>query len=304
VTGASCEEVVAAMALIAAVLVDPNASLAPLAPAPGPPKLEPEETTAAEPEPTREAPPRPPSPPGAPKALVPAGLRPPPGAVVRPRRQGEDSGSRSEPPDARSDEGSVRDQGSRAARQRARWGFGGLGHLEVGVGAGLALEGAAFSKLSPGVAFLGSAALERRSWLSPLAELSAVRTETVRVRTPSGTGEFRFSSLRALACPIHLPEAGTIDVRPCALGEVGVLEGFGTVTDRPERVAARWLALGTMVRASLELFGPITLVAEPGLVVPLIRHEFYFDPRGPQTTALRVASFGFSSRVGVIAVLR
>jgi len=294
VKGATCEEVVSAMALIAAILVDPNASLDPLAPAA---VTAPDRPPPAGTPPPGSPPTKPSSPPATPKppaTITPAGVDPPPGAVVLPRgtsdasvsTSGEDATDRTDGPGA-------------APAGQAQ----GSGRFAVGMGVALALEGAPFGTTAAGVAFLGSVAFERDAVLSPLLELSLVRTETVRVDTPSGVGEFRLSALRLLACPVRFPARGSLDVRPCALGEFGTLEGVGKVTDRPERVSARWVALGAAARLAVRLLGPLTLVAEPALVIPLIRHEFYFDPRGPETTALKVAPLGFSTRLGVAAVL-
>jgi hypothetical protein len=284
VAGASCQEVVSAMVLIAAILVDPNASLEPLAP-PSPPKppkpREPPRPASGTPEPF--APPRA-------GPVIPAGRTPPPGAVVRPRSSIE-HGARRAPSERR--RGASNDGPSRKASA--------LGRLSVGAGVGFALESAPVPVPAAGVVISGSAALERDSILSPLVEGSAVRTQTVRVGTPSGLAEFRFSSLRLLACPVRFPRSSIVAVRPCALGEVGVLEGIGKVTDDPALVSARWVAIGGALRASVRLVGPLTLVGQGALVVPLIRHQFYFDPEGPETTALEVASAGFSGRLGLSA---
>jgi hypothetical protein len=171
----------------------------------------------------------------------------------------------------------------------------------IGAGVRLALEGAPMPKLAAGIALSVSASLERAAILSPLVEGSAVRTQTVRVATPSGVAEFRFSSLRLLGCPVRFPRNETFALRPCALGELGELEGIGKVTDDPELVSARWVAVGAALRASVRLLGPLSVVGEGALVVPLIRHEFYFDPQGPETTALTVSAAGVSTRFGVVA---
>jgi hypothetical protein len=279
VAGADCEEVVSAMVLIAAILVDPNASLEPL-PSPEPPK----------PAPT--APPRAPAaPPSVPGAVIPAGQAPPLGALVQPRTIIEKDARRH----------SASESAARVGPPGGGAGVGTLGRPVVGAGVGFALEGAPMSELAAGIAVSGSASLERASVLSPLIEGSGVRTQTLRVTTPSGVAEFRFSSLRLLACPVRFPAVGIVAIRPCALGELGELEGIGKVTDDPELVSARWVAAGGAVRGSVRLLGPLTLVAEGAVVVPLIRHEFYFDPEGPETTALTVPAAGLSTRLGVAA---
>jgi hypothetical protein len=295
--GATCQEVIAALALIAAILVDPNASLAPLPPPPArdPPKAP--EPADAEPDENLE-PPRPPRL----KPITPAGARPPLGAVVRRRaRAVPGEAGTDERPNAAFPELAAGEPDERASPSRSR--SLGLGRLSVGLGISFALEGAPLTKPAAGAALQATLALERESWLSPLIGLSAVRTETVRVSTPSGVGEFRFTAFRLLTCPLRFPDRGAVDARPCALAETGTLEAMGKVTSRPATVSARWLALGAMARVAVRPWGPIALVLEPALVVPLIRHEFYFDPQGPETTALRMAPYGLSSRVGVATVL-
>jgi hypothetical protein len=281
VVGADCEEVVSAMVLIAAILVDPNASLDPLPS----PRTEP-------PRPPPTAPPRPPEgAPASPDSVTPAGRSPPRGAVVRPRASIEEEARR-------------RSASERVDSLRPDGAAGGgatLGRLMVGAGVGFALEGAPMPKLAAGIAVSGSVSLERASMLSPLVEGSAVRTQTVRVATPSGIAELRFSSLRLLACPVRFPPVGVFAIRPCAVGELGELTGTGKVTEDPALVSARWVAVGAAVRGSVRLLGPLVLVGGGALIVPLIRHEFYFDPQGPETTALSVSAFGFSTRLGMLA---
>jgi hypothetical protein len=273
------------MVLIAAILVDPNASLDPLVP----PKSEPPKRPPPPPPAAARVAPATTKPPG---TVIPAGRTPPRGALVRPRATPE--------PDTRRDrsEPAAPEPGSAGVNGR---GDGLLDQLSAGAGVGFALEGAPLPKLAAGVALIGTVSLERGAILSPMLEGSAVRTQTVRVGTPSGVADFRFSSLRLLACPVRVPALSVVAVRPCALGELGELEGIGKVTDYPARVTARWVAVGGAVRFSVRLFGPLALLAEGAVVLPLIRHEFYFDPQGPENTALEVPSAGISSRLGVVA---
>jgi hypothetical protein len=288
VAGASCQEVVSAMVLIAAILVDPNASLEPLPPPPAPKKEPPKPPPSAAPPPP--AKPASTAPPG---AVIPAGRTPPPGALLKPR-PAPARDQRPQGPSERS--GAAPDPTGRSGR-----GDGWLDDLTAGAGIAFALEGAPLPKLATGVALVGTLAFERDAILSPLLEASAARTQTVRVGTPSGVADFRFSSLRLLACPVRFPAVSVVAVRPCALGELGELEGIGKVTDDPARVVARWVAVGGAARLSVRLFGPLALLAEGAVVVPLIRHEFYFDPQGPETMALKVPSAGISSRLGMAA---
>jgi hypothetical protein len=280
VAGASCQEVVSAMVLIAAILLDPNASLEPL-PVPEPPRPPPPPPRAP-PSSDRPAPVGP---------VIPAGRTPPTGALVRPRATIEK--------DARRRASASRPESGVTAARAGRPGM--LGRLTAGGGVGFALEGAPMPKVAAGVAILGSVSLERRSILSPLLEGSGVRTQTVRADTPSGRAEFGFSSVRLLACPVRFPAVSVLAVRPCALGELGELVGIGKVTEHPALVVARWAAVGVALRAGVRLVGPLALVGQGALVVPLIRHQFYFDPHGPETTALEVPASGFSGRVGVAA---
>jgi hypothetical protein len=223
--------------------------------------------------------------------VIPAGRTPPPGSVVRPRDTIERDARRTSSAEQRPPGASL------AATNQG----GTLGRLTIGAGVGFALEGAPMPEVAAGVAVVAAAALERDSVLSPLLEGSAVRTETVRVETPSGRAEFGFSALRLMACPLRFPAVSVVAVRPCALGELGELVGIGKVTVDPELVRARWVAAGGALRASVRLFGPLALVGEAALVAPLIRHEFYFDPEGPETTALTASSAGFSGRFGIVA---
>ncbi len=304
VPGATCQEVVSAMALIAAVLVDPNASLEPLPPgmapgdegggggAAGVARLGAEEGTRA---PAR----RPRA--NAPRAVGAAPRRAPPASPpkapkARPARP------RPAPPPARASAPLALAVISAGPKAREQPNAGKLGRWAFGFGPGLALEGATTPELAVGIALAVTVELGRTSFVSPLLEVSITRTQTTSVSTPSGTGEFRFSGARLLFCPLRFPKVSVIDVRPCPFAEMGVLEGIGKATSAPDQVSARWVALGAMGRVGARLLRHLGFFAEGGLVVPLIRHEFYFDPQGPDTTALEVPALGFSSRLGVLAV--
>jgi hypothetical protein len=223
VPGATCDEVVSAMALIAAVLVDPNASL-PRTAEPRSPAVEP--VPRAEPE-----------------------------------------------------------------RDRLRFGGGAL----------VALEGAVAPSTAVGLAVELALSWDTQSTLSPLVALSFARTLTSTAETSSGVASFRWTAARISGCPVRFPATGPLALRPCALLDLGAIDAMGEQTERPDSALSAWVATGGALRAEGQPIDELSLVLEGGMVVPLIRDRFYFDPG---ITAFEVPDLGAMARLGVVTRFR
>ena len=72
----------------------------------------------------------------------------------------------------------------------------------------------------------------------------------------------------------------------------------GEQTYRPSSTRLTWFALGGAARAEYSPMTPLTLGLDAGVVAPLVRDRFYFDPGGPDET-LRVPTLGLSLRAGL-----
>lgn len=174
-------------------------------------------------------------------------------------------------------------------------------HWRAGGGVGLAVEGAVAPDLVAGLSVEATLALDRASVLSPGFALAFVRTLSDRVRAQNGTARFQWNALRVTVCPLRWPASGWFALRPCALLDAGVLEATGENTDRPASKAVSWFAVGGALRAEALLTRPLVLTLEGGLVAPLRRDRFYFDPDTRATTAFDVQPVGALARLGVSA---
>jgi hypothetical protein len=168
-----------------------------------------------------------------------------------------------------------------------------------GVGPALGAEGAVAPEIVPSIAVVGEAELELGHRFSPRFSLSFGRTTTSHLRVQTSTATLRFTFARVSICPARWPSDATLVLRPCGLFEAGVLRGAGEATLDPGRANAPWIAPGGSVRADFKLWKTLLISLEGGAVIPLLRHEFYFDPDAPDNVAFEVPSAGATSRLGV-----
>jgi hypothetical protein len=86
------------------------------------------------------------------------------------------------------------------------------------------------------------------------------------------------------------------------LFEVGelVASGSGTTPFIPERARVTWWATGLPMRAEVRPLEPLAIVAEAGMVVPLLSDSFYFDTQ-PQIEVFRVPPAAFDAKIGLVA---
>jgi hypothetical protein len=229
VSGASCHEVVSALALVGALLIESTASeLAPTAPArvPDPP--------AAPPPRKREAP-----------VNIPA-------SAAEPR--------------------------TRLYRWR--------------VGAGARYHGAVGPSPRPGGEWLGGVLIRWGKLQELLLEVALQSTLEQSRTAASGIASFDWTALSLLACPLRFPTRGAVGARPCAVVELGELTGVGLSTERGAKAGMLWLAPGAVLRLEAPLSGRLTLELGAGIVTPLVRDRFYFEPRSEENVALKVPIWG------------
>jgi hypothetical protein len=231
VRGKGCVEVEAALALIAALIVDPEASTRPVAtlvlpaidvPVPPPPDV----------------PPVPPFPPPRP----PPTITPPPPPPPAPRAL----------------------QGPRLAAE---------------------LAGVARTGIAGEPAFGGSAALtveaRSRGLLSPEGRVSVSVAQGLDVSTSAGQASFRWLTGSLEGCALRVGSS-ELYARLCAVLEGGGLFAVGSDTPDPQSTVRPWLAAGGAVRGKWHMAGPVSLVAEVGVIAPFLRDSFGFGPRGGQ----------------------
>jgi hypothetical protein len=270
----NCEEVVDALALVAAVIVDPNASTKPIGPPPAvtntPPSSAP--TPAAT------------TPRTAPTATTP-------------------STKESQPPAAPPATRLAALQGDLQTHGRFRFGAGARGLVTQGVAPGIVAGAGGFATLRYDA--------DGSAW-SPvvLVGVSYAKSGTVESRLkdgrPLGTAEFRRLAFELTECPLRTPVSGPIAVMPCVGIEVGQLTATGQAATNSDTSSAAWLA----TTAALKLYWtPIDVFAldlTAGGFLSLSRDDFYFEASpsaAERVTVHEIPPLGANASVGVTAML-
>jgi hypothetical protein len=257
VTGSDCAEVVSALALVAALVIDPRASSDPIAPT-VPTASPPENQPSAAPEPAPVVPEPPPAQPGTATAAV--APRP---AITPPDR--------------------VRQAPSAAPR--------GPGHRQLLVGAdGHGLLGPAPDPAFGAGAFVGLD--DTRSRVFAVAGRVAVFAVTSSETFEGGVGaRFTWVLLRPELCPLRLPSVEPLRLELCPFFDVGLLNTQGKGLQRNDQSARLWLAPGAAARASLELGKGLLTEVSGGVAVPLRRYPFAYERGGSSAVEVHTVSF-------------
>jgi hypothetical protein len=241
VTAATCDEVIAALSLVAALTIDPQAVTTPV-PVPPPPPTE----TPAPPKPPAapaSVPPKPKSKPPAPAAPT---LSPEPIAPIG--------------PDAIA-----------ASRSSARLGAHAAAEVMSGVAPEIVLLPRALIELE--------LELANGSWFAPSVRVSAARGEGSGEVKDVGRAEFVWTGARLELCPLRAGRGVGPYARPCLGADVAAMRASGH--DLPERRSRTrpWIAPLVTLRAGWRL--PFGLNAElyGGGSFPLVDDQFEFNDR-------------------------
>jgi hypothetical protein len=270
VAGRTCDEVVAAIALVTALAIDPGglpeaAAISPPSPpasTPSPsaaPQRRADEARKAN-QPAPAAPPAPATPPALPPPPAPAApaLPPPP-----------------DQPSAESWRWAAGIAGEASLGMAPTTGWGGLGFVETA---------------APG----GSGAVLRMG-------VSVSQSDTTLA---SGAGaRFQWAAALLEGCPIRL---GVADARialfPCLAFHLGVLRGQGRHLDQPDKTTSLWADLGPVARVRVAISTHLSFDLQGMLVFPLRRLTFEVQDGGPSkgaTTVFAVPTVGALAGIGV-----
>ena len=88
----------------------------------------------------------------------------------------------------------------------------------------------------------------------------------------------RWTAAMLTACPVTLRAGDSVAIRACALGTGGQLVARGESTEVSAKASRSWWSAGVLGRASLEIGSGATLRFELGLSVPLARRRFITTP--------------------------
>jgi hypothetical protein len=261
VSGTTCDEVVAALALIAALAVDPKA----LTQSPAEPAL-----AVGDQELT------PPPGPERPNLDVPA--QPP--APVSTELHVSDTSSDAMPEVARA---------ATAADDRQGW------RTQLGAGAGVA------TGVFPTVAWLASVfvqtSLEQRRGWSPSIRLTV--SGSARQSYPADHGQTQYQWLFGTldACPLLVRLGSSVHVRACAFAEVGVLLADAREFDHTQAHTSEWGALGLLGRIAWSA-GPWRFEGALGPRFALTRPS-YFVELPALTKVHQVAVIGMAATTSI-----
>jgi hypothetical protein len=276
---ADCRGVASALALIAALALDRNGSPPPAAtasaaaPATAPPPPSPASSALAPSAPSASTPV-----PG-PSATSPDSQRPAPAPTTGTDAAGRrDAGETAQPPDVPlAPPAAVRSTATPGPDRPASSG------RQVPVSFSATAAGLLAAGMAPepttGWTVLAGVSLGRepRAWRAAAAPLLRVGVASALTRSFSGpTGEASFDWIAAVgeACPISFGVGGAAQIRPCLVGEYGVLRATGSETANPASVTRPWAGVGAEMRLSWGLLGPLSLDAAAGALASIERDRF------------------------------
>ena len=118
----------------------------------------------------------------------------------------------------------------------------------------------------------------RRSFVAPLLRVGYVAAGDGTVRTTRGNAHVTLATMRTVGCVLAWPRERPFRLQPCAVWELGRLQGRGEETSASTTANVTWHSLGALGRATLELFPLVSIDAEAGLIFPLKRDRFVFGP--------------------------
>jgi hypothetical protein len=170
-------------------------------------------------------------------------------------------------------------------------------HWRVGTGAGLALEGG----VAPAalVAFDVFAEVSRAGtgpW-SPSLRLGALYAQTGLLGADVSEARFQWGAARADGCPLRLFFA-SLETRPCAVVELGVLHAQGLDVAVPGDATRPWASAGLTARARWT-HGLLFAELEMGGLLPITRPTFVFETPRVVVQGVPAVLFTGETSVGV-----
>jgi hypothetical protein len=121
---------------------------------------------------------------------------------------------------------------------------------------------------------------EASGWFAPRASIGAVYAFSATIDHTTGRARYDRLGGRATACPIESPDIEVVSLRPCFDVELGRLHAQGVDVPNPSEQSLLWAALGASLRVDRMLAPWLTVGIEAGVLIPLIRNGFFFDPGG------------------------
>jgi hypothetical protein len=159
-------------------------------------------------------------------------------------------------------------------------------HTRVTFGAHILAMGAVTPDLAPTLAPFVDVHLEQPGFFTPSLRLSLQATEVMHVSAPqNGDATFQWTAMRLEGCPTRWAIAQDFAFVPCVGAAGGVLYARGQGRDpvgggvTTDATAVRpWLDFSAVGRGSYLLFGALAVEAQAGIVIPVTRDSFLLVP--------------------------
>jgi len=88
----------------------------------------------------------------------------------------------------------------------------------------------------------------------------------------------RWTAAVLTACPVRQELGAGVAIQPCAVGMGGWVEASGKTSDTPASASRSWWSAGALGRLSAAIGGSAALRLELGMSVPLVRRRFITTP--------------------------
>lgn len=148
--------------------------------------------------------------------------------------------------------------------------------------AGVQVEGAAIADVVGSGRVFGEVELGERNEavFVPSIRLAFARSLDVERAPATGRASLSWTQGGLDVCPLRFPivDSGALQFRPCGAISAGVLTAASTQVEGARSRSRPWAATYVYARLSWRIAGLVVLDAEGGLVVPLTREEFFFEP--------------------------
>lgn len=149
---------------------------------------------------------------------------------------------------------------------------------------------------TPTLAFFVDLAKTGDATLSPSLRLRFERAGDSSGPFAQGAAHFTWTEGGLDGCPVVWAPIARLRVAPCLRAEAGIVEANG-VDASPARSETRpWLLLGAVGRGQLRLAGPVFVELETALYAPLVRDRFYLEP---DTTVFRASAIAWGGSAGL-----
>jgi hypothetical protein len=137
-------------------------------------------------------------------------------------------------------------------------------------------------------------------WFSPSLGV-AVAHVPAEFGQGGGDVSIRWTAVMVTACPLRFRPNDTISIQPCAAGSGGWLTARGEASETPAAASRSWWSAGVLGRISAAIGGGTALRFELGLSVPLLRRRFITTP--PEETVAESPAISALGALGVAHVL-